>query len=329
MRLEYVVRAKTVDEAYKKALDLYSALGEITMEKILKPGKKGFLGIGAELAEILVTVDDGKGDKYAKKLEKAEKPVSPVVEAPKPKAQPVAVEKKAIPKAEKPAPKAEKPVQKTEKPTPKAEKPAVKAENTDKPASPKVEKKKPQEKKVPKQPRPEREPLKNEDIKVTEEEKLLAMNFLKTFIADIGFKCEVIGDLTKNEEGFVPRLVTIEGEDASNLIGHHGETLDAVQYLANLCLARKSDSDHKEYVKVIVDIENYRAKREETLRALARKMAEKALRQNRNIHLDPMNSYERRIIHSEIQKIEGVSTHSVGYDENRKIVITVDRKKAN
>ena len=311
MRLEYVVRAKTVDEAYKKALDLYSALGEITMEKILKPGKKGFLGIGAELAEILVTVDDGKGDKYAKKLEKAEKPVSPVVEAPKPKAQPIAVEKKATPKAEKPAPKAEKPVQKTEKPTPKAEKPAVKAENTDKPASPKVEKKKPQEKKAPKQPRPEREPLKNEDIKVTEEEKLLAMNFLKTFIADIGFKCEVIGDLTKNEEGFVPRLVTIEGEDASNLIGH------------------QSDSDHKEYVKVIVDIENYRAKREETLRALARKMAEKALRQNRNIHLDPMNSYERRIIHSEIQKIEGVSTHSVGYDENRKIVITVDKKKAN
>jgi len=329
MRLEYVVRAKTVDEAYKKALDLYSALGDITMEKILKPGKKGFLGIGAELAEILVTVDDGKGDKYAKKLEKAEKPAAPVVEAPKPKAQPVAAEKqekKTAPKAEK----VEKPVApKSEKPAQKTEKPAVKAENTEKPQAPKAEKKKPQEKKAPKQPRPEREPLKNEDIKVTEEEKLLAMNFLKTFINDIGFKCEVIGDLTKNEEGFVPRLVTIEGEDASNLIGHHGETLDAVQYLANLCLARKSDSDHKEYVKVIVDIENYRAKREETLRALARKMAEKALRQNRNIHLDPMNSYERRIIHSEIQKIEGVSTHSVGYDENRKIVITVDKKKAN
>ena len=152
------------------------------------------------------------------------------------------------------------------------------------------------------------------------------MNFLKTFISDIGFKCEVVGDLTVNEEGFVSRLVTIEGEDASNLIGHHGETLDAIQYLANLCLARRSDSDHKEYVKVIVDIENYRAKREETLRALARKMADKAIRQGRNIHLDPMNSYERRIIHSEIQKIEGVSTHSVGYDENRKIVITVDKK---
>ena len=152
------------------------------------------------------------------------------------------------------------------------------------------------------------------------------MDFIKSFIESIGFECEVEGDLTPNEEGFVPRVVTITGERASVLIGHHGETLDAIQYLANLCLARKSDSDHKEYVKVIVDIENYRAKREETLRALARKMANKALERGRSIHLDPMNSYERRIIHSEIQKIDGVSTHSVGYDENRKIVITVDKK---
>ncbi|MBQ2809276.1 MAG: KH domain-containing protein, partial [Clostridia bacterium] len=171
-----------------------------------------------------------------------------------------------------------------------------------------------------------KEPLRDEDIKVTVEEKTLAMDFIKSFIKSIGFNCEVIGDLTPNEEGFVPRVVTIEGENASALIGHHGETLDAIQYLANLCLARKSDSDHKEYVKVIVDIEGYRAKREETLRALARKMAEKALRLGRNIHLDPMNPYERRIIHSEVQKIEGVSTHSVGYDETRKIIITVDRK---
>ena len=325
MREEYIVRAKSVDEAYKKALDLYSALGEITMEKIINPGRKGFLGIGSVLAEILVIVDDGKGDKYAKELkkaektektektEKAEKPAMQT-EARKPKAQPTAAEKQERKPQEK------KPV-KAEKPAPKAEK-AEKTDATEKPAAPKPEKKKPQEKKK----RPEREPLKNEDIKVTENEKTIAMNFLKTFISDIGFKCEVVGDLTKNEEGFVSRLVTIEGEDASNLIGHHGETLDAIQYLANLCLARRSDSDHKDYVKVIVDIENYRAKREETLRTLARKMAEKAINRGRSIHLDPMNSYERRIIHSEIQKIEGVSTHSVGYDENRKIVITLDKK---
>jgi len=314
MRLEYIVRAKTVDEAYKKALDLYSALGEITMDKIINPGKKGFLGIGSVLAEIKVTVDDGKEDLSVReaRIEKAEKPV----EAPK--------AKKAVPTVEKQEKKSAAPKAEPKKEEKRAEKPEKKAEPAEKTAAPKPEKKK-----APKQPKPEREPIKNEDIKVTENEKVIAMNFLKTFIADIGFKCEVIGDLTKNEEGYVSRLVTIEGEDASNLIGHHGETLDAVQYLANLCLARKSDSDHKEYVKVIVDIENYRAKREETLRTLARKMANKALERGRSIHLDPMNSYERRIIHSEIQKIDGVSTHSVGYDENRKIVITVDKKKAN
>ncbi len=319
MKIEYIVRAKTVDEAYKKALDLYSALGDITMDKIINPGKKGFLGIGSVLAEIQVTVDDGKGDRFAKEETRVEKKPAPVAVKPAPKAP----EKKADKPEKKEAPKA-----KTENQTKPAAEPKAKTEakETPKQAAPKPEKKKPAKEKPVKQPRPEREPIKNEDIKVTENEKTLAMNFLKTFINDIGFKCEVVGDLTKNEEGYVSRLVTIEGEDAANLIGHHGETLDAIQYLANLCLARKSDSDHREYVKVIVDIENYRAKREETLRALARKMADKALRQGRNIHLDPMNSYERRIIHSEIQKIEGVSTHSVGYDENRKIVITVDKK---
>ena len=326
MRIEYIVRAKTVDEAYKKALDLYSALGDITMDKIINPGKKGFLGIGSVLAEIQVTVDDGKGDRFAKAEAKEEKKSAPAP-APKPVA-PKAPEKKAEKPAAKEAPKAE-----AKKPEPKAKpeakKPEVKAEpktEAVKEAPKAPEKKKAPKEKPAKQPRPEREPIKNEDIKVTENEKTLAMNFLKTFIFDIGFNCEVVGDLAKNEEGYVSRLVTIEGEDAASLIGHHGETLDAIQYLANLCLARKSDTDHREYVKVIVDIENYRAKREETLRALARKMADKALRQGRNIHLDPMNSYERRIIHSEIQKIDGVSTHSVGYDENRKIVITVDKK---
>ena len=258
MKFEYTVTAKTVEDAYSKAVSLYSSVGEIVNTEILSEGKKGFLGIfGSQLAEIKVTVDDGKPER-AKTFEKKQdkKP-----------------EKKQAPKVE-----------------------------------------------------VAKEPIKDEDIKVTAAEKSLAIGFIRDFIASIGFKCEVIGDLTPDENGYVSRLVTVEGEGASTLIGHHGETLDAIQYLANLCLARKSDTDHKEYVKVVVDIENYRAKREQTLRALARKMADKALRQNRSIHLDPMNPYERRIIHSEVQKIEGVSTHSVGYDETRKIVITVDKK---
>jgi len=115
--------------------------------------------------------------------------------------------------------------------------------------------------------------------------------------------------------------IEIVGEGAGILIGHHGETLDAIQYLVNLCAHRKGGSSSKEFVKIIVDIEDYRAKREETLRSLARRTAGKAVKYKRNIVLEPMNPFERRIIHSEIQDIENVSTHSVGSDENRKIVV--------
>ncbi len=291
MKFEYTVTAKSVEDAYSKAVSLYSSVGEIVNTEIICEGKKGFLGIfGSQPAEIKVTVDDGRPERAKPVEKKQEKKPEPKKEAPK-----------QAPQQEK------KPQQNNNK------------QNN------KKHDKKPEKKQAPKA-EVAKEPIKDEDIKVTASEKSLAIGFIRDFIASIGFKCEVVGDLTPDENGYVSRLVTVEGEGASTLIGHHGETLDAIQYLANLCLARKSDTDHKEYVKVVVDIENYRAKREQTLRALARKMADKALRQNRSIHLDPMNPYERRIIHSEVQKIEGVSTHSVGYDETRKIVITVDKK---
>ena len=105
------------------------------------------------------------------------------------------------------------------------------------------------------------------------------------------------------------------------LIGHHGEALDSLQYLANLANTKKNANGERNRRRVTIDIEGYRAKREETLRALARKMAAKALRQRRNVMLEPMSAYERRIIHSEIQGIAGVSTNSIGSDNNRKIVI--------
>lgn len=280
MKQEFTIQAKTVEEAYAKAHDIYDALGELTIE-VINQGKKGFLGIGRVPAEIKVIVDDG-------------------IEEPKQPKQPKQEKKAEAPKKKENKPKP----QKTESRQPKAEpKAEAKAEKT-------MEEK-------------------EESINVTVEEKTLAMNFLKGFIKDIGFNCQVNGDLTVNEKGFVTRLITIEGEDAPALIGHRGEMLDAIQYLSNLCLARKSEGEHKEYVKVIIDIENYREKREQTLRALARRMAEKALKYQRNVLLEPMNPYERMIIHSEIQGIEGVSTHSVGYDENRKIVITCENKKKN
>lgn len=282
MKSEFTLQAKTVEEAYAKANDIYSSLGEISIE-VINPGKKGFMGIGRVLAEIKVIVDDGKPEI---------KPKKQTQDKPKPQ---------------------EKPQNKVQKEQPKQQNKAPKTE-------PRVEKKV----EAPKAPTMQE---KEESINVTVEEKTLAINFLKSFIKDIGFNCEVKGDLTVNEKGFVSRLITIEGEGAANLIGHRGEMLDALQYLSNLCLARKSEGDHKEYVKVIIDIENYREKREQTLRALARRMASKALKYQRNVLLEPMNPYERMIIHSEIQSIEGVSTHSVGYDDNRKIVITCENKK--
>ena len=151
----------------------------------------------------------------------------------------------------------------------------------------------------------------------------MSYEFVKTVIADIGLNATA--ELYACEDG--TRRITIVGEDASTLIGHHGDTLDALQYLANLASARKNINGERDKSRVTLDIEGYRAKREETLRALARRMAAKALRNRRSVMLEPMTPYERRIIHSEIQNIEGVSTNSVGSDSNRKIVIFLTDKK--
>ena len=151
----------------------------------------------------------------------------------------------------------------------------------------------------------------------------MSYEFVKTVIADIGLNAAA--ELYACEDG--TRRITIVGEDASALIGHHGDTLDALQYLANLASARKNINGERDKSRVTLDIEGYRAKREETLRALARRMAAKALRNRRSVMLEPMTPYERRIIHSEIQNIEGVSTNSVGSDSNRKIVIFLTDKK--
>ena len=151
----------------------------------------------------------------------------------------------------------------------------------------------------------------------------MSFDFVKTLIRDIGLKAEA--ELYGCEDG--TRRIIIAGDDASTLIGHHGDTLDALQYLANLASAKKNINGERDKSRVTIDIEGYRAKREETLRALARRMAAKALRNKRSVMLEPMSAYERRIIHSEVQGIEGVSTNSVGSDNNRKIVIYLTDKK--
>ncbi len=140
------------------------------------------------------------------------------------------------------------------------------------------------------------------------------------FVTNLVKNMELDADVKVERAGSKETKIIISGESAGILIGHHGDTLDALQYLANLT-ANKNDEDKEGYSKITIDIENYRAKREETLRTLARRMASKVQKTHRSTTLEPMNPYERRIIHSEIQNIEGVSTYSIGSDDNRKIVI--------
>ena len=150
-----------------------------------------------------------------------------------------------------------------------------------------------------------------------------ALGFAKKLLEDMEIEADVTAGLNSNGE----YLIDINGEDAGVLIGHHGETLDALQYLCNLAANKKEgEDDDREYTRVVVDISGYRAKREETLRSLARRMAEKALKYNRSVSLEPMPSNERRVIHSEAQKIDGVTTNSVGSENNRRVVIIPEKK---
>ena len=143
-----------------------------------------------------------------------------------------------------------------------------------------------------------------------------ARSFIETLISDLGLDAQVV----IHDDGGGEALIEITGTDASTLIGHHGDTLDAFQYLVNLA-ANKKESDERKYTRISVDIENYREKREQTLRALADRMAAKVKKSGRRLTLEPMSAYERRIIHAQIQAIDGVSTSSVGAEGNRRVVI--------
>ena len=144
-----------------------------------------------------------------------------------------------------------------------------------------------------------------------------ALAFVKQLLSDMEIEAEV--EMTDGENG--EKRITVSGESAAILIGHHGETLDSLQYLANLAANKRVNGKKDAYVKISVDVEGYRAKREETLRALARRMAGRVLKYKKSVMLEPMNPYERRIIHSEIQNMEGVSTNSIGSENNRKVII--------
>ena len=123
----------------------------------------------------------------------------------------------------------------------------------------------------------------------------------------------------KIEATYAEGVVTmdLDCDDYGIVIGHRGETLDSIQYLLSLVIKKSA----MEYVRVVINVGNYREKRQETLRNLAKKNAEYVLRTGRRHTFEPMNPYERRIIHTAIQEIDGVESRSVGYNQDRKVVI--------
>ena len=168
---------------------------------------------------------------------------------------------------------------------------------------------------------PERAPVTPIDPATATESEQTAYRFIVQLVKNMGLENAVVAMHPGDNDDMV---ITVDGDTAGVLIGHHGDTLDAVQYLANLAANRKEEGEKREYARITVDVESYRAKREMALRVLARKKAAQVLRNKKSLILEPMSPYERRIIHSEIQKIEGVATNSIGADNNRRVVIYLE-----
>jgi spoIIIJ-associated protein len=136
--------------------------------------------------------------------------------------------------------------------------------------------------------------------------------FLKPIFDKMGISAEM--DIEYREDSI---QIKLSGDNIGIVIGRRGETLDALQYLLSLIINKNTE----QYTRVVLDVADYRSKREETLQRLARRVAEKVAKTRRNITLEPMNPYERRIIHSTLQEYKNIDTQSIGEEPNRKVVI--------
>ena len=141
--------------------------------------------------------------------------------------------------------------------------------------------------------------------------------FVSGLLEHMGIQAEI--ELTARENGGVN--VNLSGSNMGAVIGRRGETLDAIQHLTNYAVNRGSDK----HMHISVDAESYRAKREESLVRLAEKMAAKAIKYKRSMALEPMNSYERHVIHTALQDYEGVTTSSTGTEPNRRVVVSYEK----
>ena len=302
MEKTIVTTGKTIDLAIEAALtQLGLERDDITYQVLALP-KSGFLGFGAQPAKIIVTYE--VPDPEPTPAPVVEKPKSALGSASRSKPKSSAPVKKPEPKAE--APKAE-PV-KTEAPKqekPKAErKPERKAEpKQEKPKAPKAEPKVEKKVEAPKTYAPAEAGSVEEKIEV----------FIKGLLEQMDSKA--VPHCWK-EEGNTYK-VDLVGDDLGYLIGRRGDTLDAIQHLANYTINR----DVEGHIRINVDAESYREKREDSLRRYARKKAQQVLKARRRTTLEPMNAYERHVIHAALQDMENISTHSTGTEPNRRVVI--------
>jgi spoIIIJ-associated protein len=144
-------------------------------------------------------------------------------------------------------------------------------------------------------------------------------SFLSGLLEHMGIEAEI--NMSEREGGGIN--VDLAGPGMGAVIGRRGETLDAIQHLTNYAVNHGSEK----HLRVSVDAENYRAKREESLQRLAAKVAGKVVKYRRNITLEPMNAYERHVIHAALQETPGVTTYSTGTDPNRRVIVAYDREK--
>ena len=307
MEKTLVTTGKTIELAVESALtQLGLEMDEISYQVLSLP-KSGFLGFGAQPAKVIVTYQAPDPEP-----EKAPAPKSALGSASrsKPKSAPA---KKPEPKAE---PRTEAPAQEKAEPAP-VKTPAPKPEPArETPRQPRQEKPRTERKPAePKAPRQEKKPAEPKTYAPAEpgsvEEKI--ETFLKGLLEHMDSKA--VPHARKEDENTYH--VELEGEDLGYLIGRRGATLDAIQHLCNYAVGR----DVEGHIRINVDAESYREKREETLRRYARKKAQQVLKARRRTTLEPMNAYERHLIHAALQDMDNITTHSTGTEPNRRVVI--------
>ena len=297
MEKSIITSGKTIDLAIESALSQLGLDRDSVSVTVLQQAKSGFLGFGAQSAKVQVSYE--VPDPVP---EKEEKPKSALGSAsrskPKPPAAPV--KKPEAPEAPK-APKTEPP-----KPAQPAPAPAKRPEppKQDRPRPPK-----PPRPEKPKAPAAPRTYAPAEPGSVEEKIEVFIKGLLEHMDSNAVPHCW-------KDEGNTYK-VDLVGDDLGYLIGRRGDTLDAIQHLTNYTVNR----DVEGHIRVNVDAECYREKREESLRRYARKKAQQVLKARRRTTLEPMNAYERHVIHAALQDMENITTHSTGVEPNRRVVI--------